>query len=676
MPTHTYTATGTYTVTVTATDIEGASNSPATSSLALVTVQPLIVNAGANQSTNEGTAVTFGPTLSGGLAPYSYSWNFGDGVTATGSLNPSHTYTDNGSYTASVFITDSTGQTAFSIATISVANVAPAASIYVPPAGNTNSPITFVASATDPGITDFNAGLAFNWDFGDGATATGRAPSHSYTSVGTYTVSVSATDSNGATSAIASSTIVIAAATVIPIDSAWLQNHGPAPYHLDQAGATYQLQTDVTVDGTAFIVLNHNITFDLNGHTITYDNSQPITVTNGGFESGTSPTDIPGWDVTQAPAAMRVPAMTGMWGNWMLELPNISTTQTVVSSSVNIPVANVEYAATVTPKSILYGGTVTISVIDTVTGAVLSTATTQASSRGFSPVAKFTPTTTDPVKLKIDVTPPAGQTDTVDLDYVALMTSRNYGVLASPDAYSFPSQTYTAQIDHDATHNLRPSGNLTIKNGTITQGPGSSYGGSNIWAQGLPGLTIDSITGYASGMDTRQVFGKWSSNVVVRNSTWTGGIDRISNRMTAVCVLDFVDAASGIVLIENNTLRGTAQNGIGGSGKPGMLYVGILNNDVRLDSSWTDSYGVASGGENFEISGNTVIPVNGRGIMLSGGAINGSIHDNYAEARERATSSMTLTGCARPHSVSGTWGRLSRTSMSTTTRSRLTRGWG
>ena len=86
--------------------------------------------------------------------------------------------------------------------------------------------------------------------------------------------------------------------TGINIDANWLQQHGPAPYILNQASTTYVLQTDVTSSGTALIVLNHDITLDLNGHTVTYGNSQPITVTNGGFEQGTG-TNVPGWNLAR-----------------------------------------------------------------------------------------------------------------------------------------------------------------------------------------------------------------------------------------------------------------------------------------------------------------------------------------------------------------------------------------
>ena len=65
----------------------------------------------------------------------------------------------------------------------------------------------------------------------------------------------------------------VVVAPAIVIDPAWLSARGSGPYILDQAGATYVLTTDVTVDGTAFVVLTPNITLDLNGHTVTYGNS-------------------------------------------------------------------------------------------------------------------------------------------------------------------------------------------------------------------------------------------------------------------------------------------------------------------------------------------------------------------------------------------------------------------
>jgi len=57
-----------------------------------------------------GQVVSFTGTASGGTAPYTFSWTFGDGAAATG--NPAtHTYTSAGSYTAGLSVMDSKGAT-------------------------------------------------------------------------------------------------------------------------------------------------------------------------------------------------------------------------------------------------------------------------------------------------------------------------------------------------------------------------------------------------------------------------------------------------------------------------------------------------------------------------------------------------------------------------------------
>jgi len=47
---------------------------------------------------------------------------------------------------------------------------------------------------------------------------------------------------------------------------------GP-PYVLDQAGATYLVTADLTIDGLAFEIAANNVTLDLGGHTVVYDNA-------------------------------------------------------------------------------------------------------------------------------------------------------------------------------------------------------------------------------------------------------------------------------------------------------------------------------------------------------------------------------------------------------------------
>jgi PKD repeat protein len=91
-------------------------------------------------SGNAPLAVNFTSNVSGGTPPYGYAWSFGDGTTST-SANPSHTYQNSGSYSPTIKITDSQGNTQTASATVS--------------AGQATSPqsaqnVSFSVTAADP----------------------------------------------------------------------------------------------------------------------------------------------------------------------------------------------------------------------------------------------------------------------------------------------------------------------------------------------------------------------------------------------------------------------------------------------------------------------------------------------------------------------------------------------
>lgn len=69
---------------------------------------PLEVEIGFNRS---GPVVSFAPTIAGGTPPYTASWNFGDGNTSE-ELDPVHIYTDTGSFSVSLEVTDGNGEVA------------------------------------------------------------------------------------------------------------------------------------------------------------------------------------------------------------------------------------------------------------------------------------------------------------------------------------------------------------------------------------------------------------------------------------------------------------------------------------------------------------------------------------------------------------------------------------
>ncbi|HEV3205057.1 MAG TPA: hypothetical protein VGY77_11765 [Gemmataceae bacterium] len=422
---------------------------------------------------------------------------------------------------------------------------------------------------------------------------------------------------------------------ILHIDSSWLQQAAGNPILLNQADTRYILDVDVNVQGTAFVVAAPNVTFDLNGHQVLFGNADPISVNNGGFEMVNSDGSIPGWDLRQAPAAMRVPAITGMWGQWMLQFTNISTTQTFFSENIAIPLANHEYAAAITPKG-TDSCTVQLSVIDAVTGANLGTGSSASPDRGFTAVVPFTPSTTNPIKLQIDVVP-RSESATMALDYAAVMPSRDFGIVAT-QAWTGDLPAHLLTPEFRASY--RTAANFTLLNGLIIQGQAKGYHSSPLFFNSLPNYTVDQVTTVVSGMDSGNLDGSWSRNAVITNSIFQGSIDRVSNRMHIFAAISLANY-EGSAVITGNRISGVPHVGIMANGMPTQTSLIISQNDIRQDAIATDGYGILLAGvRNFEIGNNTIIPVKGRGILVDGwGRIpteNGRIHDNYVEVYEEA----------------------------------------
>ena len=87
--------------------------------------------AGPDQSTDEGTPVSFSGTITDTDSPSGHTvlWDFGDGMTMSGTLTPTHAYGDNSTFTVTLTVTDTTGLSAEDVLVVSVANVAPVVTI-------------------------------------------------------------------------------------------------------------------------------------------------------------------------------------------------------------------------------------------------------------------------------------------------------------------------------------------------------------------------------------------------------------------------------------------------------------------------------------------------------------------------------------------------------------------
>lgn len=205
-PTHTYTKAGSYTAFFTAHD---SVDDSATDSvrITVATTTTLQATAAANPTSGAAPlAVQLTGAATGGTAPYSWLWSFGDGSTST-QQSPSHTFSSAGTYQVTLTVVDSASATATANVSISVTSPPfQAAATANPSSGAAPLEVAFTGSASG-GTPPYT----WIWSFGDGGAAAAQSPGHTYTSAGTYQATLVVTDSASRT-ATANVTVTVTAA--------------------------------------------------------------------------------------------------------------------------------------------------------------------------------------------------------------------------------------------------------------------------------------------------------------------------------------------------------------------------------------------------------------------------------------------------------------------------------
>jgi PKD repeat protein len=198
---HTYADNGSYTVTVSVTDKDGDSGT-ASFTITIANLNP-IIDAVTASEINEGSSSTISVTAhdpAGAADTLSYALDCNNDTifgAAGSSSSGSCAFSQDGSYTVGVRVTDEDGGSATATTTVTVKNVAPAVNAGADATINEGATFSQSGSFTDPGADSWTATV----NYGDGSgsqplTLTGKTfnLSHSYADDGVYTVTVTVTD--------------------------------------------------------------------------------------------------------------------------------------------------------------------------------------------------------------------------------------------------------------------------------------------------------------------------------------------------------------------------------------------------------------------------------------------------------------------------------------------------
>jgi PKD repeat protein len=158
-------------------------------------VPPRVIALDGPTSAQTGEEVTFTATVNEDEAnrPLSYQWQFGDGNTGSG-LTASHRYNQSGSYTVTFTASNNVDETSESL-TVEVTPAPEPIEITLinadPNPVDEGEPVRFSSNVTG------TSPISRDWSFGDGSSATGESPTHTYDEPGEYTARLQASNEAG-----------------------------------------------------------------------------------------------------------------------------------------------------------------------------------------------------------------------------------------------------------------------------------------------------------------------------------------------------------------------------------------------------------------------------------------------------------------------------------------------
>lgn len=392
-----------------------------------------------------------------------------------------------------------------------------------------------------------------------------------------------------------------------------LNNSITKPYYLNQPGATYILDEDISAEGTALVIDADGITVDLNGHKIIFGNTN-VSVPNFDFEqgNGTVPSN---WNLSLAPHASRV--STSEWpmiGNWTMKFTSPTAGEDIVSDWINITNPNRTYQAYVqmsSKKAILvkveYQDGRIINPDYTNPQVDTSTITFKPSSLGWG---------AGQYRLHLMLNPAVTPGGTFYVDYGDIRPARDVGINGFPWAGGLIPDLPTAPGNHR---------NIIIKNGSIIEG-NAGYAFRAISHTGV-GLEITNVYTKITGGDSGTFYGYGGANQNIHNNIFENPKVYVVNRMD----LSNYDILTGnnITFYNNNTSFSGGGISISGDSTSTNIY----NNTFSNNSIMTNHYSVTS----YANPGHTVTGIKiynnkflgASAVFFSSNSIGNEVNNNY-----------------------------------------------
>lgn len=225
-PTYAYAGPGIYSVVLTVTDtVTGCSDAASDTVTIFHRAAPAFT--AADVCIGSPASFTNGTTI--GVGTVSYFWDFGDTTFST-DINPTHVYDTIGIKTITLVVTTNNGCSDTVTHTLIVSPL--------PETDFSVGPTCFGNPTAFTNLTTIAFGTTtYLWNFGDGVTDTAANPSHTYTVLGNYTVTLTSTSNAGCVD-VASQVITVhpnptasfTAANVCEDDSVQFNNTSTIPY--------------------------------------------------------------------------------------------------------------------------------------------------------------------------------------------------------------------------------------------------------------------------------------------------------------------------------------------------------------------------------------------------------------------------------------------------------------